>query len=447
MGKIETILSLKDMMSPALKEIIANMDKLTTSMNSLKAIDELADNFDKSADAAKFLSDSVETAGNTISDTEIEFQNLGDAAGDAANDIEKTGDELGNIPNQSSGLTSVPSKFNNIGKSVVIANQALELMQKLISGIVGSFSNMREIYISNSRASTQLQVVLANNLDTVYELDHAISAVNQTANEIERATGIAAGSMVSGAAELAKFTDEVETVEILMHSIADFAVGSSKDLNITAESMSDYANKIGMAMQGNYRQLERSGVVLNESQKKILEYGTEIERALVISDAVGDSWDGLAETMGTTAVGAIARFERQVESAQSLVGQVLVELQGAFLNWIMALGFDFESMIIGIRTAFIDNLHHMIKAGQLFAKAFAVFFAIKMFGWATILAKKTIVGAKTMWLAAQKWRLALVSLKAWAIKLLPVTLFIAALVLVIVTLVNLLEINTTVLGV
>ena len=359
MSTIQTTLSLKDAISKPLRDIT-------------RALNETADAI------ARIEDTTINTA----------FDDMSESMEDATDDADKFSDSLGDIPDSSNGLNKVPAKFSDIGQSIVVANQALQLMNQLINTVSSSFSKAMSEHRDNLRGSTQLEVTLANNLSTAYELDKAMSQIQQTSMDIENATGIASGSLVAGAAELSTYITDVDALALSMQTLADYAVGMSGDINISQDAMVNYATQIGKALDGTYDGLRKKGFILTEQQKQIIEYGTEMERALVISDVINESWEDLAETMGSTAIGAIAKFERQVVNTQALIGQALTEIKAHFLGLIMDIGINVEAMVVKVRTVFIDNLEAI----------------------ATALILLGVVGAAL----AAKW------LVIWAIKLLPV---------------------------
>jgi len=348
MGAIETKLTLKDYMSNPLKEISNSLKATSSAIEGVKATD-LGSAFDN-------ISASSDSLGKAMASASADTDGLGKAMGGTEGDADGLGKGLNNLPKDASGLPKITDKFKDMGKAIVVVNQSLQLLKAGFGAVSGMFGTMMSEHRDNLRGSVQLQTVLANNLETTYELEHAINEVNRTAMEIEKATGLASGGLVAGAGELARYTNDVEALTVMMHTLSDFSVGMAKDVNMSQDQMTQYANKLGMAMDGNYRQLERMGKTLTDEQKNIISYGTEMERALVISDVVNDSWYGLAETMGSTAIGAIAKFERQVVNAQAVMGHAITELKGAFLTFALDVGLNLEAMAIRVRSAFIDNL-------------------------------------------------------------------------------------------
>ena len=72
-----------------------------------------------------------------------------------------------------------------------------------------------------------------------------------------------------------------------MGSLADFAAGAGKIFGATAEDMAAYAEYFTQAMAGNYRMLERkAGIHLTEAQQQVMQYGDDMQRALLIQDIV-----------------------------------------------------------------------------------------------------------------------------------------------------------------
>jgi len=205
-------------------------------------------------------------------------------------------------------------------------------LKKIIAGIVGVFSIKAGIGFlrqsvaltnENIRQEQQLANVMANRGATYEEFIR----LQETANRIQADTGdmISSTTMMGAANEFARHVGSIDAIEIMMDSLADFAAGAGNIFGATAQDMAGYAEYFTQAMSGNYRMLERrAGIFLTETQKEVIKYGDDMQRALMIQDIVNTSWAGLAEQMSRTPEGMQAGMINAFNDVRSAIGAQLL---------------------------------------------------------------------------------------------------------------------------
>lgn len=266
------------------------------------------------------------------------------------------------------------NRFNNAIQSGV--NSAGNL-NSMISRAVGAFAGVAGIrkaigfvedctqaFNTQLNAETQLIGVLANTLDKDYvarfELETtantmgAINQINAIQNSIDEVTvpvsaelealnaafdritekaaeiqgrGIYGDeTMIAAAAEFSTYFSDTDAIEMMMDTLADYAIGMSGGGEIGTQEMVNYATNLGKIMSGAYDAMTKKGFQLNETQKAIIEgeasreqivsaLGEEyadmtrdMQAAAAISQVIEESWAGLYENMSNTPQGKIIQL-------------------------------------------------------------------------------------------------------------------------------------------
>lgn len=93
---------------------------------------------------------------------------------------------------------------------------------------------------------------------------------------------------LSGAQQMATFLNEKASLDSLIPAMNNL-LAQQKGLNATNQDAVGIGNMMGKAMQGQVDVLQRVGVTFTEAQKKVLQYGTESERAAMLAQVIRDN--------------------------------------------------------------------------------------------------------------------------------------------------------------
>ncbi|UNI72467.1 MAG: hypothetical protein [Chaetfec virus UA24_244] len=231
-------------------------------------------------------------------------------------------------------------------------------------------------------AENQLRTVLANmgvqdvtipvntdlQVDTAQTMS-AFDAIAQKASEIQGKGIYGDEAMIAGAAELSTYFTDAEAIMSMMDTLSNYAMGMSGGGELDATAMVDYATGIGKIMSGAYDAMTKKGFEFTDAQKTVIE-GTatqaqyiealgadyeslseDMRAATVINDIVGESWDGLYETMSNTPEGQIVQFNNTLGDLRETLGN---QAYPAALNFINAFNEHFpeiESILTMITNA------------------------------------------------------------------------------------------------
>ena len=220
------------------------------------------------------------------------------------------------------GVLTVRAGINWIRESVNLTNENIRLEQQL-ANVMANRGATYEEFIRLQRISAQIQA--------------------DTSDMISGTT------MMGAANEFARHMGDLDAIEVMMNSLADFAAGAGNIFGATAEDMAAYAEYFTQAMAGNYRMLERrAGIYLTEIQKEVIKYGDDMERALMISDIVSASWEGLAEQMAATPEGMMVGMQNTFNDIRSSIGAQLLPVIMMLFQTIQAHMPQIEATIQGI---------------------------------------------------------------------------------------------------
>ena len=269
----------------------------------------------------------------------------------------------------------------NFNDEIVNGTRNANVLKRMIAGVVGVFSvraavgwlrQSTNITNENIRLEQQLANVMANRGATYEEfvrLQERAAQIQADTNDM-----ISGTTMMGAANELSRHVGSVEAIEIMMDSLANFASGAGNIFGATAQDMAAYAEYFTQAMAGNYRMLERrAGIHLTETQKQVIQYGDDMQRALMIQEIVNQSWYGLAEQMAATPEGMRVGMTNAINDIRSSIGAQLIPMLMILFSTIQAHMPQIEAALQGIvpPVQFIIGL-----ITQLISLSFGVYDAI-----------------------------------------------------------------------
>lgn len=252
-------------------------------------------------------------------------------------------------------------RFNDkIGKGI----NAAEGLQKAFSKVAESLLNMSNVkkvaewvgdcmkaFDAQRHTEMRLMGTLANNLDADYAsqygqgpeaetqaLQSAYSTISNKASEIQGRGIYTDDAMIAGAAGLsANFSDPV-AIEMMMDTLADFAMGASGGGEVNSAAMQQYAASLGKVMSGSYDGMAEKGFSFTEAQKAVIagtatqeqviatigeEYlsaSQDVQAAAAIAASVQQTWGGLYDSMSNTPEGQITQMTNAWGSMKEEVG-------------------------------------------------------------------------------------------------------------------------------
>ncbi len=239
-----------------------------------------------------------------------------------------------------SALTGATSTLKSHGAQASSTGASLKSLAKSALGLVAaymSFNTIKDfltdcISAANEQAAAEkrLQTTMSNVTGTTQA---QIDAIKQYAAELQKTTTVGDEAAITGASQLATFQLQGDTIKTLMPALEDLAV-AQYGVSVSGDQMQSMANLMGKVMSGNVSALSRYGVVMNDTQKKILQTGTESEKAAMLVEVLGQNFGGLAEAMANTPEGRIQQLKNAWGDMQEVIGTKLYPILTQFLTYV-----------------------------------------------------------------------------------------------------------------
>ena len=303
-----------------------NYDKVVDGLNKVqKESNDTAEKFDKLA--------------NKSDKTKKSLDNAGDGA-------EKNGSKFATFKSRIGGAVSAIGGFIS---STAIVGFFKECTQGAINATTAN-AKMTEVMKSASKAT-----------------DSQIDSLKQYAVELSKTGVISAGLNKTAMTQLSTFGLTTDSIKTLIPQLDNLAV-NQKGVNATSEDMMNYANMIGKAMQGTATAMTRVGVTMTDAQKKIIENGTEQQRASVIAEVLKQNYGNLNEEIAKTPEGKSKQLQNNLASLKVTLGQNLLPIVVKITSALSKLLSWFNNLSDGTKK-FIGNLTIVLGTTALVTSA------------------------------------------------------------------------------
>lgn len=205
------------------------------------------------------------------------------------------------------------SSMQNIGKGMMKAGAvATAVSVPIIAGIKKAMS----AYEVQNAAETKLTEIYKTRMGATKA---AAQETMKLASALQKEGVVGDEVALSGAQQLATFAKYPGTVNALMPAMENLLV-QQKGLNGTAQDATQIANLMGKVMQGQTGALKRVGVSFTEAQEKVLKYGTEEERAAMLSKVITDNVGNMNKAMLATPEGKIQQMKNSLGDLAEQLG-------------------------------------------------------------------------------------------------------------------------------
>lgn len=216
---------------------------------------------------------------------------------------------------------------------------------------------------------TKLATVMRNTMGASNEQIQSILDLTAAQQEL----GIVGDeAQLAGAQQLAGFLKTTDALKTLVPLMNDMAVKTG-GFNVTEETAASAATALGKAMNGQITALQRMGFTFTDAQKKIMQYGTEAQKAALLTEVVGARVGGMNAALAATPTGRMQQLSNALGDIKEQFGQAVRTISTVFLPVLNTVG----RVLSGI--ASIAN-----KVAQSIANVFGGSIAGKEWEWAGI---------------------------------------------------------------
>lgn len=337
MGAISSTVQINDGMSPALKNINKALNTVISSFEAMQAATE-----------SPVDVESINAAREALAQTEVQVDDISAGFRRSQEQIEGFGD---NIRQSGQQVDSLDDKLKKVLSTVA----SIAAVKKVIS-FVGDSMDLADV---QTNAENQLRSVLANTGSGQDDFDKLLEKSSQI-----QSRGIYGDeAMIAGAGELATYISDSDAISSMMNTLANYAMGMSGGGEISSTQMVDYATQLGKALNGTYDGLKKKGFELSEAQQKVIETGTDMEKALVLDEIISESWSNLYETMSDTPEGKVIQLQNAFGDLREELGGKLYSTSSRIVEDIANHWDTVEKVMDGVTNA----LHVAIAAFGLVA--------------------------------------------------------------------------------
>ena len=241
------------------------------------------------------------------------------------------------------------------GVSSSIKNSATELLSKVrlikgsITTLISIFKNLSSAYEDQISAETRFEVSIKNSSDATKK---QIKEIKDLTANYQKLGILGDEVQLTGLQELSTYVENVESVKKLLPVMNDM-VAQQFGFNATTENAFTIATALGKVLNGNTDTLKRYGYFFDDTQKKILKYGTEEQRVAVLTNVVSSAVGGMNNAMLNTPTGRIVQLKNYFGDLKESLGELL--------------NFAILPLVDGIKTVII-NLNLAVKSFTTFIK-------------------------------------------------------------------------------
>lgn len=222
-------------------------------------------------------------------------------------------------------LSEVQQEAERAKQSVITwaqAAQAVDALQNSIAQLQGVLCDLTQAYQVQLVAETQLDTIMRQRMGST---DAEIQSVKQLCAAQQELGVIGDEVQLSGAQQMATFLKQKQSLEVLIPAMNNL-VAQQNGLNATTQDAVSIGNMMGKAMQGQTEVLQRVGITFDETQKQVLQYGTETERAAMLAEVITANVGNMNTELAKTDAGKQKQLENTLGDIKEELGSMV---QGA----------------------------------------------------------------------------------------------------------------------
>lgn len=228
------------------------------------------------------------------------------------------------------------ARINAIGQSFQKAGQKMRTagMYSTIAGGAMIMAGKKLLDLSSVQAQAE------NKLTEVYRTrmgatEGAAKSTMKLASAIQKEGVIGDEVTLSGAQQLATFAKYPSTVDKILPAMDNLLV-QQKGYSATADDARNVANLMGKALQGQTGALSRVGITFTEAQAKVLKFGTEQQKAAMLSKIVTQNVGHMNKEFAKTDEGKIQQAKNALGDVGERLGKILLPALAKVANYVSA---------------------------------------------------------------------------------------------------------------
>lgn len=304
------------------------------------------------------------------------------------------------------------SEATKLKPSLINAAASASLFQSLksaVGSLQGIFASYTQSYEAAAVANTKLTTVMQERMNATAEDVKGVKDVISAQKEL----GVVSGSVqVAGAQQIGTFATQASTLRTLVPAMNNL-LAQQKGVNATQEDAVTVGNLFGKALQGQVNALRRVGITFSESEKKMLQHGTESQRAAILAQVITNNVGEMNQKLASTPVGKMKQLQMYIGGVKAKIGELVYEtgpyLAAASQVAVLASSFAQLRATLGGVWGAVSNFLLATKASilALYAEAGAV--------GTTSTAMRVLTTVKLAAVSAAKKLIAVISANVWLV--------------------------------
>lgn len=197
--------------------------------------------------------------------------------------------------------------------------QAIDVLQSSIGELQGVVSDLTSAYQVQLVAETQIETIMRQRMAAT---DEQIQSIKNLCSAQQELGVIGDEVQLSGAQQMATFLQNKRSLDVLIPAMNNL-LAQQNGLNATNQDAVSIGNMMGKAMQGQVETLLRVGITFDESQKKVLQYGTESERAAMLAKVITQNVGNMNAELAKTDAGKQKQLENTLGDIKEQMGALV----------------------------------------------------------------------------------------------------------------------------
>lgn len=287
------------------------------------------------------------------------------------------------LKNVRGSLDQTTRGFESLAGKIVSVNSAIQLFS-VAANSIRRLGNMMNQYVG----AYQLQIENETKLETVMRkrmgaTQEEIESIKELA-KIEQQRGVYGDEMIlQGAQELATYVNDKKVLNELIPAMGHL-LAQQRGMNAGLQDMQSVATMMGKVMGGQLAGLSRIGYVFSEDEKRMLQFGTEAQRASVLAKIITDNVGEMNYALAGTDAGGINSARNAMADFREEVGKILQPLLSMWARLKNSIIKDFRDPILNAIKSIVNSLPSIME-GLLKLITFLTPFAVVWAGiWAVM---------------------------------------------------------------
>ncbi len=236
-------------------------------------------------------------------------------------------------------VNSLGSTYERVSGRIKASTVAIgSLIASGIRSVVNYGQSAIEAYNTASAATAKFQQIASNNKWSQTQ----IAGLLDLNKNLGRTGVISAGTLKAAQAQLGTFALSADSIKTLTPALSDL-IANQKGYNATSDDGVTLANLLGKVMTGNVGALTKYGVTLDANQKKLIQNGTESQRAATAAQVLEQNFGGVNSALAKTPYGKYVIMQHQLAAIKTTIGS-------GFISAIGSLGDMGINVVDGINT-------------------------------------------------------------------------------------------------